>query len=90
MEMYQIPNREREGFRQYMATTILKKTIPLVPNDAYCMLTITMQDLYPGNNWSYCFGWASYTSRSGVFSFLRFDPEFLNRNYAEPRPFDPN
>ena len=40
------------------------------------MLTITMQDLYPGDNWVYCFGWAMYTSRTGVFSFLRFDPKF--------------
>ena len=75
MEKYQIPSREGgKDTRQYLATNILKKTIPLVPNDAYCMLTITMQDLYPGDNWVYCFGWAMYKARTGVFSFLRFDP----------------
>jgi hypothetical protein len=54
----------------------LEKTIDLVPNDAYFMLTITMQDLYPGLKWAYCFGWAIYKARTGVFSFLRFDPQY--------------
>jgi len=40
------------------------------------MLTITMDDLYPGDNWSYVFGWAMYQARTGVFSFLRYDPSF--------------
>jgi len=65
-----------------MATTILKKTIQLVPTDAYCMLTITMEDLYPRPNWVYCFGWAMYKARTGVFSFLRFDPKYINRPYG--------
>jgi archaemetzincin len=47
------------------------------------MLTITMQDLYPGPNWAYCFGWAMYKARTGVFSFLRFDPEYINGGYGE-------
>jgi archaemetzincin len=48
------------------------------------MLTITLQDLYPGNNWVYCFGWAMYKARTGVFSFLRFDPKFYDEDYSEP------
>ena len=47
------------------------------------MLTITMQDLYPGKGWAYCFGWAMYKARTGVFSFLRFDPEYINGPYEE-------
>ena len=54
-------------------------SIRLVPLDAYCMLTITMEDLYPGNSWNYVFGWAMYKARTGVFSFLRYDPKFLGR-----------
>jgi archaemetzincin len=78
MEKYEIPSREghNHGPRQYLATNILRKTIELVPNDAYCMLTITMQDLYPGPKWAYCFGWAMYKARTGVFSFLRFDTQY--------------
>ena len=33
-----------------------------------------MQDLYPGPNWSFCFGWASYTEGVAAFSFCRYDP----------------
>jgi archaemetzincin len=40
------------------------------------MLTITMEDLYPGPTWSYVFGWAMYQARTGVFSFIRFDPSW--------------
>ncbi len=40
------------------------------------MLTVTMQDLYPFDSWNYVFGWANYTSRTGVFSFGRYDPVF--------------
>ena len=55
---------------------ILEKTIPLVPEDAYCMLSVTMQDLYPNPAWSYVFGMGEYEARTGVFSFLRYDPLF--------------
>jgi archaemetzincin len=48
------------------------------------MLTITMEDLYPGDNWVYCFGWAMYKARTGVFSFLRFDPQYIHRHFSDP------
>ncbi len=38
------------------------------------MLTITLEDIYPGPNWNYVFGWAMYQARTGVFSFIRYDP----------------
>ena len=40
------------------------------------MLSIMMEDLYPGPNWNYVFGWANYKARTGVFSFARYDPSF--------------
>lgn len=40
------------------------------------MLSILMQDLYPGPKWNYVFGWANYKARTGVFSFGRYDPQF--------------
>jgi archaemetzincin len=48
----------------------------MVPQDAYCMLTVTMKDIYPYLSWNYVFGWANYKSRTGVFSFGRYDPAF--------------
>jgi archaemetzincin len=48
----------------------------MVPKDAYCMLVVTMKDLYPFDSWNYVFGWANYKSRIGVFSFGRYNPDF--------------
>ena len=36
------------------------------------MVGITNYDLYPGENWNYVFGWATYNIGVGVFSFNRF------------------
>ena len=47
------------------------------------MLTVTMQDLYPFDSWNYVFGWANYVSRTGVFSFGRYHPDFNNDDYGD-------
>lgn len=75
--MNQLGVKSRELYTdhtQFYTGDILNKTIPLVPKDAYCMLTITMQDLCPGKDWVFCYGWAMYRARTGVFSFMRYDP----------------
>ena len=46
------------------------------PADSYAMLSLTMEDLYPGPNMNFCFGWASFTEGVGAFSFKRYDPKF--------------
>ncbi len=57
---------------------LLKKRRPL---DAFCVLAITMEDLYPDPSWNFVFGQASPQDRVGVFSFARYDPVF----YGEKR-----
>ncbi len=57
---------------------LLKKRRPI---DAFCVLAITMEDLYPGSSWNFVFGQASPQDRVGVFSFARYDPVF----YGEKR-----
>ena len=47
------------------------------------MLTVTMKDLYPFDSWNYVFGWANYVSRTGVFSFGRYHPDFNNDDYGD-------
>jgi archaemetzincin len=44
--------------------------------DAFCLLGITMEDLYPDPSWNFVFGQASLRDRVGVFSFARYDPAF--------------
>jgi archaemetzincin len=52
---------------------LLKKNLPA---DAFCVLAITMDDLYPDPSWNFVFGQASLRERVGVYSFARYDPAF--------------
>src|SRR5213075_2686902 len=52
-----------------------------IPADAFCILAITMEDLYPETSWNFVFGQASVRERVGVYSFARYDPAF----YGEVR-----
>ena len=55
---------------------ILKKSLPA---DAFCVLAITMEDLYPEPSWNFVFGQASLRERVGVYSFARYDPAFYGK-----------
>ncbi|XP_029977569.1 archaemetzincin-2 [Sphaeramia orbicularis] len=52
------------------------------PKDAFCIVGITMIDLYPKDSWNFVFGQASLSMGMGVFSFARYDDNFYTRNYA--------
>ncbi len=82
----QVTTRVREGTErpQWLAADILKILEPQLPPDAYCLLGVTLTDLYSLTTTTYVFGQASITNRTGVFSFARFDPTF----YDDPRPAD--
>ena len=54
--------------------TLLQKTLP---RDAYCLLAVTMDDLYPEESWNYVFGSATYRARVGVFSFCPLRSRFF-------------
>ncbi|XP_036394707.1 archaemetzincin-2-like isoform X1 [Megalops cyprinoides] len=51
------------------------------PRDAFCIVGITMIDLYPKDSWNFVFGQASLTEGMGVFSFARYDDNFYSRCY---------
>lgn len=82
----QITTRLREGTDrpQWYATHLLQMLEPQLPPDAYCLLGITLTDLYSSQTPTYVFGQASLRKRTGVFSFARFDPAF----YDDPDPPD--
>lgn len=82
----QVTTRVREGTErpQWLAADILKILEPQLPPDAYCLLGVTLTDLYSTMTTTYVFGQASIKNRTGVFSFARFDPAF----YDDPRPVD--
>ena len=72
------------GKRQLYTPDILGYLIQNLPDDAYCLIALTMIDLYPDPQWNYVFGSALLRERVGVFSFARYDPAF----FGEERPND--
>lgn len=65
------------GKRQLLTGDVLEFLRKKLPKDAYCVLAITMSDLYPGDKWNFVFGQASLRGRVGVYSFARYDPMFF-------------
>ncbi|HWO19199.1 MAG TPA: archaemetzincin [Kofleriaceae bacterium] len=70
--------------RQLLAPDVLKWLVGRLPDDAYALMAITMEDLYPEPSWNFVFGMASLRERVGVQSFARQDAAF----FGEPRPAD--
>ena len=71
---------------QYHARQINSKMVNYLPDDAHCLISILVDDLYPGESWNYVFGIASYSKRVGAFSFARFSDSFFEEN--KPYVFD--
>lgn len=69
------------GKRQILSTDVLSFLKTRLPDDAFCILAVTMEDLYPDPTWNFVFGQASLMERIGVYSFARYDPAF----YGESR-----
>ncbi|MHC4482061.1 MAG: archaemetzincin [Planctomycetota bacterium] len=65
--------------RQILTGDILAILRRNLPADAFCLLAITMEDLYPDASWNFVFGQASFRERVGVYSFARYDPAFYGR-----------
>ena len=61
------------GQQQLLTTDILALLQQQLPADAYCMLGITMIDLYPDPAWNFVFGQAALRERVGVYSFARYE-----------------
>lgn len=64
------------GQKQLRADDIVKFLKRELPADAFCVLGITTEDLYPGPSWNYVSGYASYWGRAGIYSFFRFTAGF--------------
>lgn len=71
---------EGSGKPQLLTTDILKWLPSQLPSDAYCLLAVTLTDLYPKESWNFVFGEATFKERVGVFSLARNDPDFEGRS----------
>jgi archaemetzincin len=67
---------------QLLAPEVLGWLRKRLPEDAFGLVAVTMEDLYPEPSWNFVFGMASLKERVGVQSFARQDPAF----FGEPRP----
>jgi archaemetzincin len=72
------------GHQQVRTGDLLAFLAKRLPGDAYALLGLTMQDLYPDERFNFVFGQASTRARVGIYSFARYDPRF----YGEERPAD--
>jgi len=61
---------------QYLTRTILDSLAKHTPERAVAYLGVTFQDLYPEASWNFVFGEAELSARVGVYSLLRFTPQF--------------
>ena len=60
------------GQRQFNATYICEKILlPRCPEDAAAYIAFTAEDLFPAPEWNFCFGYALYKQRVGVWSLAR-------------------
>jgi archaemetzincin len=71
------------GNHQILTGDVLALLQKNFPTDAFCILAITMEDLYPDPAWNFVFGQASLRERVGVFSFARYDPAFYGEKRGE-------
>jgi len=69
--------------RQLLAPDILIWLTKRLPDDAFGLMAITMEDLYPKESWNFVFGMASLGERVGVQSFARQDPAFFGEARGE-------
>ena len=70
-------SRVSDAVRQFHTAFFLRTLLPpRVPDDAVCLVAVTLADLYPGRNWNFVFGQASLRERVGVYSIARFFAAF--------------
>ncbi len=68
---------------QLLTGDILRLLRRRLSSDAFCLLAITLHDLYPDASWNYVFGQASLRERVAVYSFARYDPRFYGEAARE-------
>jgi archaemetzincin len=71
------------GRQQMLTTDLLNILMQHTPRDAYCVLGLTLRDLYPDPAWNFVFGQASLRNRVGVYSLGRYDPRFYGKDSSD-------
>ncbi|MEM8874718.1 MAG: archaemetzincin [Planctomycetota bacterium] len=81
----EIESRENAGQTQWLTHDILAELKRRLPDDAFCILGLTVTDLWTGPGSNFVFGQASLRNRVGVQSFARYgepgSPDFRKRSF---------
>ncbi|XP_006886320.1 PREDICTED: archaemetzincin-2 isoform X2 [Elephantulus edwardii] len=77
-----IPSTEKHTIYIQSIGDILKFLKRKKPGNAFCVVGITMIDLYPRDSWNFVFGQASLTDGVGIFSFARYGSDFYSSHYG--------
>lgn len=78
VEALEVTTREGAFGRQLRTDDVLVALQDLLPDDAFLLVGLTVEDLYPDEDWNYVFGYASFTKRVSVYSLLRLDPRVVD------------
>lgn len=77
IELDQKFSRQRDFGLQYKTPPLLNRVlVPMRPEDAFCYLGVTTEDLTYGDDWNFVYGSAVLKGKVGVFSLARYFPEF--------------
>lgn len=79
-----VEKRMHFGQEQYSGGQILKSIQRKMPADAYAMIAVTQKDIYHSKEGNFVFGLANGQSKTGVFSFARYDNRFYGENEDMP------
>ena len=83
LSLKRVSSRENEfGAPQYLLSDLMDLVRRPKGYHYYCRLGITLEDIYPGEDWNYVFGQADVMERVGVFSFARHSPLFYDGVHA--------
>ena len=74
-----------KDIHQYLSSIIKEKN-----DNLYCLMGITMIDLYPRPEWNFVFGQANIPNRTGIFSFARYCHGFDDIDYLNIKSFMKN
>lgn len=67
---------------------VLSEMRNLIPEDAFCVIGITLWDMYMDDTDLFVVGWAGYYC--AVFSFARYDPLFVDSHNKKQKDNNPN
>jgi len=68
------PDRIRRGHEQFRAQHLFEATAPVVPQDAYSMTSLMVQDVFFDDAQAWGYGFGQHREGQAVVSFARIDP----------------